>query len=139
MFNPWVTRTFAFLFLLFILAASIVANQGKGDSWWPFLKQIPHGDKLGHVGLFCTLGFLCNLAFPKFRIAALPRFVTATTFVLLVLTTIDELTQAFIPSRTSDPVDWLANLVGLLSGQGAALLLLRLARRNSSKHTIHTL
>ena len=120
MTNPWFARIAAFLFLLFILAASIVATQGKGDLWWPFLKKsLRRQDRTR--GSFWHLGFLCNLAFPCFQLDFLPRFITATTFVLLGLTTIDELSQALAPFRTSDPLDWLANLVGLLLGQVAAI------------------
>lgn len=116
-------RLAALAFGLFIIAAVVIANRGEGDSWWPFLHHIPYGDKLGHVCLFATLGFLCNLAFPTFRIRNLPRFITATTFVLLTLISLEELFQAFIPSRSCDLFDWLADLAGLSIGQLAAITL----------------
>jgi hypothetical protein len=121
-------RIAALAFGLFIIGAVIIANRGDGGSWWPFLDHIPYGDKVGHIGLFGTLSFLCNLAFPKFRLRFLPRFVTATTFVLLVLISLEELSQAFIPSRTCDIKDWLADLTGLFAGQLAAIVLLKISR-----------
>jgi len=128
-------RIAALGFGLFIIAAVIIANRGEGGSWWPFLKYIPFGDKVGHVGLFGTLSFLCNLAFPRFRLRFLPRIVTATTFVLLVLISLEELSQAFIPSRTCDIKDWLADLTGLFSGQLAAAITLRfLTKQTAPSH-----
>lgn len=79
------------------------------------------GDKLGHVGLVGTLSFLCNLAFPLKRPAWLPKGISTVTFLLLAVLTLEELAQAFIPTRTCDPADWLANLIGLAAGQLAAL------------------
>lgn len=120
--NALVHRIAALAFGLFIIAAVIIANRGEGSSWWPFLHHIPYGDKLGHIGLFGTLSFLCNLAFPAFRLRFLPHFITATTFVLLTLVSLEELTQAFIPSRSCDLIDWLADLIGLALGQFVATL-----------------
>ncbi len=113
-------RLAALAFGLFIIAAIVIANRGEGQSWWPFLGQIPYGDKLGHIGLFGTLNFLCNLAFPTFRFRFLPRFVTGATFTLFVLVSLEEISQAFLPSRTCDFSDWLADLAGLVLGQVAA-------------------
>jgi VanZ family protein len=93
--------------------------------FWPFLDKVPYGDKFGHVILFGTLCFLCNLAFPNLRLRFLPRFVTATTFVLLILISLEEISQAFIPSRTCDINDWLADLLGLAIGQTAAVMIRR--------------
>lgn len=117
-------RIAAIAFGLFLIAVMVIADRGEGDSWWPFLHRIPFGDKTGHVLLFGTLNFLCNLAFPKFRIRFLPRLITATTFVLLILISLEELAQAFIPTRTCDLKDWLADLAGLALGQLAAIGLL---------------
>ena len=116
-------RIAALGFGLFIIAAVVIANLGYGGICWPFLDRIPYGDKLGHVGLFGTLGFLCNLALPRFRIRRLPRPVSAVTLVLLVLISLEELSQTFIPSRTCDLYDWLADVVGLAIGQNAASVL----------------
>lgn len=116
----------ALAFGLFIIAVIIIADRGEGGTWWPFLHCIPFGDKLGHIGLFGTLSLLCNLAFPKFRLRFLPRLITATTFVLLILISLEEIAQAFIPARTCDLLDWFADVAGLALGQCAALTVYRL-------------
>ncbi len=118
-----------------IIAAIVIANRGEGDAWWPFLKHIPFGDKTGHLCLFSTLAFLCNLALPQFRFRFLPRFVTGITFVLFLLTSLEELAQAFIPSRTCDLADWLADLAGLAIGQFAAAGVMHFLNHQSSQQT----
>jgi len=124
-------RIAAVAFMVFFLAVCVIADRGEGSRWWGFLDHIPQGDKLGHVVLVGTMAFLCNLAIPTRPRAWLPRFITLTTFVLLVLLTLDELSQAFIPTRTCDSFDWLANLVGLTLGQTAAAVLCKVLRRES--------
>ena len=125
MTKPNLVRASAFGFIAFLIAVVVIANRGEGAQWWPFLDKIPYSDKFGHIGLFGTLGFLCNLAFPNRRITRLGKFITKTTLILLVIISLEELSQAFIPSRTLDLFDWLADLLGLAIGQTAALAILK--------------
>lgn len=125
-------RLAALGFGLFIIAAVVIANLGYGATWWPFLDHIPYGDKLGHIGLFGALGFLCNLALPDFRLRHLPRWITATTFILIILVSLEEISQAFIPTRTCDFFDWLADLTGLAIGQIAARQCTRLFNKDAA-------
>jgi hypothetical protein len=118
----YLLRILAALFILFMLMIVTIANRGEGDRWWSFIHGIPHGDKLGHVGLMGTLCLLCNLASPPRRLRFLPIAVTRVTFILFVLVTIEELSQAFISTRSCDPLDWLADLAGLALGQSAVTL-----------------
>ena len=113
-------RLLAGCFILFMFLIVTIANRGEGDRWWSFIHAIPYGDKLGHVGLMGALCLLCNLAFTPRRFRVLPAFITRVTFVLFALVTLEELSQAFIPARSCDPLDWLADLVGLTLGQLAA-------------------
>ena len=120
--NRTLPRIAAAAFILFFIAICVIADRGEGSRWWGFIDHIPQGDKLGHVVLIGAMAFLCNLAIlPRSR-PWLPRFITLVTLVLLVLLSLDELAQAFIPTRTCDIFDWLANLAGLALGQTAALI-----------------
>ena len=110
-------KILAGIFILFMLLAVTVANRGDGGHWWSFLQHIPHGDKLGHVGLMGTLSLLCNLALAPRRFHFLPVPVTRVTFVLFAIVTLEEISQAFIATRTCDLFDWLADLAGLAAGQ----------------------
>ena len=124
-------RGAACAFVIFIITIIVIADRGQGDQWWAFVARIPYGDKVGHLGLIGTLSLLCNLAIQPRPYAWLPRFITLTTLVLLVLLSLEELAQAFIPSRTCDLFDWLADLIGLALGQMAAAGLARIRRRPS--------
>ena len=118
-------RIAAIVFGLIIIAAVVIADLGYGESFWPIISHTPYADKVGHIGIFSILGFLSNLAFPNFRIRHLPRLVTGITFILFVLVSLEEISQAFIPTRTCDLFDWLADVVGLAIGQIAATVLSR--------------
>jgi VanZ family protein len=110
-------------FVMFFITIVMIANRGQGGQWWGFIERIPYGDKLGHLGLTGTLSFLCNLAFPTpGKGKRILKFITFPTFVLGVFLTGEELSQFFIPSRTCDGVDWLADLIGLAFGQFVAHL-----------------
>lgn len=113
--------TLAFSFLVFFIVIVIIADRGDGNRWWGFLVRHRYGDKLGHLILVGTLSFLGNLAFSLRPLPRLPRWITTITLILFLLLTIEELSQAFIPSRTCDVFDWLADLCGLALGQVAAL------------------
>ncbi|MFO1459515.1 MAG: VanZ family protein [Verrucomicrobiota bacterium] len=114
-------RASAFVFVLFFIAVIVIADRGEGDRWWAFLMRIPGGDKLGHVGLVGMLCLLCNLAIPGYRRGRLPAGMTLITATLLTLLTLEEIAQAFLPHRTCDLGDWLADLLGLALGQWLAL------------------
>lgn len=117
-------RAIALGFILFLMAVVVIANRGEGNDWWPFITRIPYGDKVGHVGLFGTLSLLCNLAFPNRHPSRLPAFITKTTLVLLIIISLEEISQAFLPTRSPDLFDWLADLLGIACGQALALAIL---------------
>lgn len=122
-------RIAACAFIILFIAIIVIADRGEGSRWWAFIDRILYGDKVGHLVLVGTLSLLCNLAVPTRPYAWLPRFITLTTLVLLVLLSLEELAQAFIPTRTCDIFDWLADLAGLALGQMAATGLDRICRR----------
>jgi len=120
-------------FIVFFIWIVTIADRGNGTPWWSFIHEIPCGDKVGHLGLMATMSFLCNLAFPSRRPDFLKRFFTVTTLILLVLLSLEELSQGFIATRTLDFFDWLADLAGLSIGQLFALGLRdRLSKRSQA-------
>jgi VanZ family protein len=128
-------RIAALVFGLIIIAAVVIANLGYGESFWPIITHTPNADKVGHIGIFGIMGFLSNLALPNFRIRHLPRLVTAITFFLFVLVSLEEISQAFIPSRVCDVFDWLADVAGLAIGQIAATVLSRFLPKQETSDT----
>lgn len=107
-------------FISFFVWIVVVADSAGGVPWWSFIDRVPFGDKLGHFGLVGTLSLLCNLAFTRWKAGRKGNFITRTTWILFLILTIEELSQAFIPHRHLDVFDWLADLAGLAMGQMAA-------------------
>lgn len=114
-------RSLALSFLVFFIVIVIIADRGDGNRWWGFLVRHRYGDKLGHLILVGTLSFLGNLALSLRPRRWLPRWITTVTLILFLLLTIEELSQAFIPSRSCDVLDWLADVCGLALGQLVSL------------------
>ncbi|MEO7100611.1 MAG: VanZ family protein [Luteolibacter sp.] len=108
----------AVAFIAFFIWIVVIADEGQGTPWWSvIIDHLPYGDKVGHLCLIGTMSFLCNLAFPSRKL----RFVTMTTLVLLIVLSLEELSQGFIKSRHLDFFDWLADLAGLAVGQFCAM------------------
>ncbi|MGL5017087.1 MAG: VanZ family protein [Luteolibacter sp.] len=111
-------------FIGFFVWIIVIADRGEGVPWWSFIHQIPFGDKVGHFGLVGTLSFLCNLALVRWNFPKV-RGITSITWVLLVLISLEELSQGFMPHRHLDFFDWIADLAGLAVGQMLAMRFLK--------------
>lgn len=111
------------LFTTAFLSIIVIADQGRADLFWGIVGRIPCGDKLGHLGLVGTLSFLLNLL-----LAGRPapgRFgpMMLGSLLLLAFMTLEEASQAFIPHRSFDLLDGLANLIGVFCGEGLVRML----------------
>ncbi len=82
----------------------------------PGPSRIPYGDKLGHFLLYGVLGAL--LAFGRLR-SPVPHLLLLAVGALYGVT--DEMHQAFVPGRSPDVADWVADLVGLVTGYALIL------------------
>ncbi len=101
-------------FFFFIVWVIYLANTGGSSIFFKFIASIPYGDKLGHMGLF---GFLCFVAvlgsrFRTFSFGKLKLYYGAILVSLFVIG--EEVSQAFIPSRTFDFADLAADFAGIL-------------------------
>ena len=125
------TRLAALAFLLFIVWVIYMANAGHNSVFFDFVAAIPYGDKLGHVGLFGTLTFLTVLAskFTGWTLNNTRLYFGAIAVTLFVIG--EEISQAFIPSRTIDFADLSADAVGIL----LAVLVLRKLEKTAGMQT----
>lgn len=125
------TRLAALAFLLFIVWVIYMANAGHNSVFFDFVAAIPYGDKLGHVGLFGTLTFLTVLAskFTGWTLNNTRLYFAAIAVTLFVIG--EEISQAFIPSRTFDVADLSADAVGIL----LAILVLRKLEKTAGMQT----
>lgn len=123
-----------FLRLAFVLFTSgfisliILADSGHAGGLWSFIASIPGGDKLGHLVLVGTLSVLLNLLLENRRAPFPCNRIMLGSLILIIATTLEEASQAWIPHRNFDLFDALANIVGALCGEG---LLRMLPRRHT--------
>lgn len=125
-----VTRLSTILFIAFSIFIALViraANTGQGGRYWGFLHHIPWGDKLGHFILMGTLCLLLNLALRcrTVRLGRLPM--QLGTLIISVFVIVEEISQVFLPHRTFDLGDLLADGIGIAL---ATWVSTAIARRN---------
>jgi len=103
----------AIILFAFIVWIIYMANISADSLFFDLVKATPYGDKVGHVLLY---GFLTLAANLTFRIRTFVvygwRFYIGTVIVSL-LVFLEELSQAFLPSRTFDLVDLAADMIGI--------------------------
>lgn len=109
------------------------------------LSWIPVSDKVAHIALYAVLGGA--LAYGRTRAdASMDRATPADRSVaahgwllgagwLYALT--DEWHQAYVPGRSPDPADWLADAVGLTVGYGTTWVLLGRTTDDPSRKDLH--
>lgn len=103
--------------LLFALSAT-PGDQIGFD--WPLLS-FPGSDKVVHAAVYAVLGGLLRLASGRTGIAVAWAGAYGVS---------DEAHQAFVPGRSPDPLDWLADVLGALTG---AALVASFARRAGTR------
>jgi VanZ family protein len=75
----------------------------------PKQLQVNGLDKIEHVLSYGVITFLLVLSLKSFSLlSALIFFIAISTF-----SGVDELTQPFV-NRTADPIDWLADIIGIV-------------------------
>lgn len=113
----------AFGFFLFLLWVIYLANTGGNSLFFDLIRHVPYGDKLGHMGLFgfLTLVVVVGSRFRTFNIAAFHIYYGVAAVAIFVVA--EELSQAFIPSRTFDFIDLAADFVGITGAAGFAYVL----------------
>lgn len=96
---------------------------------WPQLDLSPlsnGGDKVAHFGAYAVMGLLTRRALGTSTGPVRPVLVVVATIAVLGL--LDELHQAWIPGRSTELADWIADTSGGLVGSLVAPLLLTAAR-----------
>jgi VanZ family protein len=108
-------RLAALLFLVFILLVILAADTGSMPPFLHAIYDFPYGDKAGHFILYGILAFLLARAFP--RPAQLGQLsVPVVILALLAFAAVEEYSQRFFSTRTSDLVDLTFSFLGILAG-----------------------
>ena len=123
----------AICFFVFILWAIYVANTGQSNGLFKLVSTLPYGDKIGHFCLFGMLPLFANLAIGCRTLKIKQLSIYWGSLAVWIFVTIEELSQHFLPTRTLDIYDYLADLMGIVIFSYLAFLLnRRFSLRNSS-------
>lgn len=127
-FWPLVT-VLLFVFILWII---VVSDAGTPNVFIDEVKNIPYGDKVGHMGLYGLLALLVSLSLKprQQRYLSLPLGCA----LVLLFSLVEELTQYFFPAtRTLDIGDVVADFLGIYS---AAKVYARISERSIAKNLL---
>lgn len=76
-----------------------------------FDVPLPYADKIAHIGFYGMMGFLCAMWRRESGGSAKVAALSALAFVAIV-GAVDEIHQQWIPGRSLDVIDWLADVAG---------------------------
>jgi VanZ family protein len=115
----WVTYIFIVLLILIV----IVANLGLSPQFFPFIYQIPWGDKLGHFILMGLLSFLLNMITNAPRIQVFSLDILKISLIVMIIVTIEEFSQLILKYRGFSPLDLIFDYTGIFIFGRFALIL----------------
>jgi VanZ family protein len=123
--NPFVMRRWVAPIAWALLILSLTSIPGPT---LPPVPVFPHADKLAHLALYGVFGALATRSALRGRIDAhgwRPGAFVATLVVIALFALADEWHQEYIPGRSADPTDWVADVLGASGGIAAARWTLR--------------
>lgn len=104
-------------------AAFLLVCTSLPGRYLPTFVPFPHADKLVHLTLYGVLGLLTGRAL--FRTDRLGQWPLFLVLFFMLFGALDEWHQQFIPGRSMEFGDWLADSTGVLVGIAAAMKLAR--------------
>jgi polysaccharide biosynthesis protein VpsQ len=113
-------------FYLFMLGVIVfLADQKKYQPLFRRIRELPYGDKLGHLLLMGLLSFLLNMALQCRTLRVWKAELLKGSLIVALVVTVEEFSQLFIRSRTFDPFDLVFDYIGIFSFGLLAHLLTR--------------
>jgi hypothetical protein len=125
----------AYAFALAIIV--FLADRPASRPLFAFVREMPFGDKLGHLLLMGVLSLVVNLSLScrTFEVAGGVRLLKGSALVLLVVT-LEEFSQLFLRTRSFDAFDLLFDYLGIFAfGWCARRLMNRSASRRSETNS----
>ena len=77
------------------------------------LYDFPYGDKIGHFFLMGLFALLVNLSLNMRKISVFSLNILLGSLIVIILSTIEEFSQSFFPSRTASFIDLAASYLGI--------------------------
>ncbi len=106
-------KRWAIFFGVFLLLIIVLADTGH-LGWLGKVYNFPYGDKVGHFTLFGLLSLVVDLSVFEARPSAdKKRLAVITSLILALFIGLEEYSQRFFPTRTSDIFDFLASCAGV--------------------------
>jgi len=126
---PQKFKFFHYLLPPLLWAALIFWNSSQSDLTVP-VTLFPHMDKLIHGGVYFILaGLIIRALSVFFQKKTFRKFALITTLLSAGYGATDEWHQAFVPGRSCDILDWVADIAGIL----LALFLFYWFQKNPNK------
>jgi VanZ family protein len=119
------TKLLTVSYFLFLVAVIYCADSRAHLHLFSFIRSVPGGDKVGHFLLMGTLALLLNLALSCRVIKVAGRAFLIGSLIALTLITIEEFSQRFVPYRTFDLVDLVADYSGVIIFSWLAVVIRR--------------
>ncbi|MEO1804769.1 MAG: VanZ family protein [Bacteroidota bacterium] len=125
-------RGITIAFLILIVSIIWIVDTGRGTAVLDMVHRIPLGDKMGHFFLMGILSLLVNLSLKLRTFTVWGREVLLGTTLVLIVVTLEELSQGFVPTRNLSFQDWVADFLGIvLAGRLAQILYPQLFKQQS--------
>lgn len=115
-------RVLPLLYIAFILTMVVLADTGTIGFFVQWVHAVPYGDKVCHLLFAWGLGFAVDHRFGR-DVKLRSLTLRTTPFWLCPIVALEEFSQRFIPGRTFDLGDLLADGIGLTLGFLTAALL----------------
>lgn len=118
-------RIFIFIYLPLIIhwLTILILTSLPSDQ----VPSVEIGDKVNHFLAFFVLGFFLNLALKYQNKYPLPKknILLYTVIIAAFYGLLDELHQLFVPGRSAEVLDWIADFLGAITGSFLAEYLYR--------------
>ncbi|EDY81656.1 hypothetical protein VDG1235_1274 [Verrucomicrobiia bacterium DG1235] len=124
------TSLLATLFIVFTIWIIHEANIGRDNILFKTVRATPYGDKIGHFLLAGALTIVVNF-FLRHRAFLLKGFpLPYGSLIVLVIVALEEASQHYLPTRSLDIKDALANFAGILVFSIPAIVVTKRIRKN---------
>jgi VanZ family protein len=111
----------AVMFVLLVASIVAAADRGALPNLVSTLYSFPGGDKLGHFLLMGTMSFLINFSLSAPSSSLQLRKVVKATIVIVLLVTLEEISQLWFRTRTFSFGDLSSSYLGVCCGLTFAL------------------
>lgn len=101
------------LYVSLLVGIVYLAGQQQHHSLFSVIRGVPAGDKFGHFLLMGLFSFLLNTSLRCRTVAVCAKRLLLGSLIVVLAVTLEEVSQMFLRYRSFDPVDLLADYIGI--------------------------